>query len=214
MTLRDSGMPANVIRYPGLNLGIAHPDADERCEELLFGFWVFMMSDAVIFGLLFGVYATMIHAQAGGPGPHQLYDIKSAFFETMLLLSSSFTFGIASLSLKHSRSRLPLVLWLGVTLILGLSFLGFEIHDFLSMFAKGGGPTRSGFASAFFSLVPLHGLHVTAGIVWMIAVIAQLAIYGIDRDVKYNVLRLGLFWHFLDIVWVAIFTVVYLGGLS
>ena len=82
------------------------------------------------------------------------------------------------------------------------------------MFAKGGGPTRSGFTSAFFSLVPLHGLHVTAGIVWMLAMIAQLAIYGIDKDVKNGLLRLGLFWHFLDIVWVAIFTVVYLGGLS
>ncbi len=214
MNSREIPAMTNVVRYPGLNLGAAHPDADKRSEELIFGFWVFMMSDAVIFGLLFGVYATMIHAQAGGPGPHDLYDIKSAFIETMLLLTSSFTYGFASLSLKHSRSRLPLVLWLGVTMILGLAFLGFEFHDFLSMFAKGGGPTRSGFTSAFFSLVPLHGLHVTAGIIWMIAVIAQLAIYGIDRDVKSGLLRLGLFWHFLDIVWVAIFTVVYLGGLS
>ena len=214
MSSRDIGKPTNVIRYPGLNLGAAHPDVDERCEELLFGFWVFMMSDAVIFGLLFGVYATMIHAQAGGPGPHALYDINSAFIETVLLLTSSFTFGFASLSLKHSRSRLPLVLWLCVTMVLGLSFLGFEIHDFFSMFAKGGGPTRSGFTSAFFSLVPLHGFHVTAGIIWMLAMIAQIAIYGVDRNVKYGVLRLGLFWHFLDIVWVAIFTVIYLGGLS
>ena len=145
MTSRDIGMPAKVIRYPGLNLGVAHPDTDERSEELIFGFWVFLMSDAVIFGLLFGVYATMIHAQAGGPGPHDLYDIKSAFIETMLLLTSSFTYGFASLSLKHSRSRLPLVLWLGVTMIFGLAFLGFEFHDFQSMFAEGGGPTRSGF---------------------------------------------------------------------
>ncbi len=214
MSVRDVAPMARNVRYPGINLGAAHPDMDERGEELIFGFWVFMMSDAVVFGLLFGVYATMLRAEAGGPGPHQLYDIGSAFIETMLLLTSSFTFGFASLSLKHSRSRLPLVFWLAVTMALGLAFLGFEIHDFLSMFAKGGGPTRSGFTSAFFSLVPLHGLHVTAGIVWMLAMIAQLAVYGIDREVKYGLLRLGLFWHFLDIVWVAIFTVVYLGGLS
>lgn len=212
--MSDSNTSTGSVRYPGLNLGGAHPDTDERSEELIFGFWVFMMSDAILFGLLFAVYATMIHAQAGGPGPHDLYDIKSAFIETMLLLTSSFTFGFASLALKYGRSRRLLVLWLCVTIVLGLSFLGFEIHDFLSMFAKGGGPTRSGFTSAFFSLVPLHGLHVTAGIVWMLAMIAQIARYGIDRDVKVSVLRLGLFWHFLDIVWVAIFTVVYLGGLS
>ncbi len=154
MSAHDIATPTKVIRYPGLNLGASHPEEDERCEELLFGFWVFMMSDAVVFGLLFGVYATMLHAEAGGPGPHQLYDMGSAFTETVLLLTSSFTFGFASLSLKHSRSRLPLVLWIGITMILGLSFLGIELHDFVSMVAKGGGPTRSGFTSAFFALVP------------------------------------------------------------
>ena len=202
------------IRYPGLNLGSAHPDVDDRCEETIFGFWVFMMSDAIIFGLLFAIYIISLNALAGGPGPEKLYDIKSAFIETILLLTSSFTFGLASLSLKHSRSMRTLVLWLIVTMFLGLAFLGYEIHDFISMFDKGGGPSRDGFSSAFFALVPLHGLHVTTGIIWILALLSQLAVYGIDKGVKLGLLRLGLFWHFLDIVWIGIFSVVYLGGLQ
>ena len=102
----------------------------------------------------------------------------------------------------------------GATLALGLLFLGFEIHDFLSMFRHAGGPDRSGFTSAFFALVPLHGLHVATGCIWILAMIAQMAVYGVDKDVKLGLLRLGLFWHFLDIGWVAIFSVVYLGGLA
>jgi cytochrome o ubiquinol oxidase subunit 3 len=97
---------------------------------------------------------------------------------------------------------------------LGALFLGFEVHDFLSMFQKGGGPGRSAYLSAFFALVPLHGLHVTSGIIWMLALIGQIRVHGIDRDVKLGLLRLGLFWHFLDIVWVAIFSTIYLGGLA
>ena len=207
-------MTTQTVRYPGLNLSAAHPDVDLSGEEQIFGFWVFLMSDAIIFGLLFATYATMLRGTAGGPGPEQLFDIKSAFIETMALLLSSFTFGMASLSLKYGRSLKPLIFWLGVTIALGLLFLGFEIHDFVSMFHKGGGPTRSGFCSAFFALVPLHGLHVTSGIIWILAMIAQLVIYGRDKETKFGLLRLGLFWHFLDIVWVGIFSLVYLGGLS
>lgn len=202
------------LKYPGINLGPAHPDTEEQSEELLFGFWVFLMSDAIIFGVLFATYAAMLHRTAGGPGPAELYNINSAFMETLALLSSSFTYGMASLSLKYGRSRGPLVIWLGVTLNLAAIFLGLEVHDFLSMFHKGGVPERSGFLSAFFSLVPLHGLHVTIGSIWMIALIVQLRVYGLDKDVKLGLLRLGLFWHFLDIVWIAIFSVVYLGGLA
>ncbi len=207
-------MSDQTVRYPGFNLGASHPDVDSRGEGLMFGFWVFLMSDAIIFGLLFATYATMRNATAGGPGPEQLFDLKSVFIETMALLLSSFTYGMASLALKHARSQTPLILWLFVTMALGLLFLGFEIHDFVSMFDKGGPPMRSGFCSAFFALVPLHGLHVTMGIIWMLAMIVQLRVYGRDKDVKLGLLRLGLFWHFLDIVWVAIFSVVYLGGLS
>lgn len=207
-------MSAEQMMHPGINLGAAHPDSNENAEELLFGFWVFLMSDAVLFGLLFATYATMVHSRSGSPGPTELFDIKSAFIETVALLSSSFTYGMASVSLKYSHSRLPLVAWLGLTLLLGMTFLGFEVHDFVSMLHKGGLPTRSGYLSAFFALVPLHGLHVTTGCIWMVSLIAQMAVYGVDKDVKLGLLRLGLFWHFLDIVWVAIFSVVYLGGLA
>lgn len=205
---------ATPLRYPGINLGSAHPDAEEKGEELLFGFWVFLMSDAIIFGLLFATYAVMLHARAGGPGPQKLYDIHSAFIETLALLSSSFTYGMASLTLKHGRHKAPLIAWLLVTMCLGMLFLWFESHDFLSMFHKGAGPDRSGYLSAFFALVPLHGLHVTSGIIWMLALIGQIGRFGVDREVKLGIMRLGLFWHFLDIIWVVIFSFVYLGGLA
>ena len=205
------------LEHPGINLGPAHPETKETKEkrgELLFGFWVFLMSDAIVFGLLFATYAAMLHARAGGPGPEKLYDIKSAFIETLLLLTSSFTFGMASLALKYGKRRGELLAWLAATMCLGALFLGFEVHDFLSMLHKGGGPDRSAYLSAFFALVPLHGLHVASGIVWMLALIGQIRVHGIDRDVKLGLLRLGLFWHFLDIVWVAIFSTIYLGGLA
>jgi cytochrome o ubiquinol oxidase subunit 3 len=155
-----------------------------------------------------------VHATAGGPGPKDLYDIKSVFIETMLLLWSSFTFGMASLALKYKHSTPGLIGWLLVTLALGLAFLGFETHDFLTMIAKGGSPERSGFTSAFFDLVPLHGLHVTAGCIWLLALLGQVARYGLDSRTKLGIMRLALFWHFLDIVWLAIFSVVYLAGLA
>jgi len=201
-------------RHPGINLGPAHAEADVQAEEMVFGFWVFLMSDAIIFGVLFATYASMRMATAGGPGPHELFDIRSAFGESFALLSSSFTFGMASVSLKHDQRRGPLLMWLGITLFLAAGFLALEVHDFLSMFAKGGGPTRSGFLSSFFALVPLHGLHVTTACVWMLALIAQMMRFGLDSEVKLGLLRLGLFWHFLDIVWIAIFSIVYLGGLA
>ncbi|MEH6952059.1 cytochrome c oxidase subunit 3 [Nitrobacter sp. NHB1] len=207
-------MSQEVMKHPGLNLGPAHGKDNEAAETVMFGFWVFMMSDAILFGMVFATYVTSIHATAGGPGPHDLYDIKSAFIETMLLLTSSFAFGMASLALKYKHSKTRLIGWLAVTLVLGVSFLGFELHDFIAMFAKGGVPSRSGFLSAFFGLVPLHGLHVTAACIWLVCLVGQIARYGLDTETKLGIMRLALFWHFLDIVWIAIFSVVYLAGLT
>jgi len=207
-------MSHEVMHHPGINLGPAHGEANEIAKTMLFGFWAFLMSDAILFGMVFASYVTSVHATAGGPGPRDLYNIRSAFIETLLLLASSFTFGMASLALKYKHSKTRLVQWLLVTLLLGMAFLGFEVHDFLTMIAKGGTPERSGFISAFFDLVPLHGLHVTGGCIWLICLIGQMARYGIDTQVKLGILRLALFWHFLDIVWIAIFTIVYLGGLA
>ncbi|MDA3913168.1 cytochrome c oxidase subunit 3 [Oleiagrimonas sp.] len=209
-------MSQDVMKHPGLNLGPAHGSDDDAAQGMIFGFWVFLMSDAILFGMVFATYVTSLstHALAGGPGPHDLYNIKSVFIETLLLLASSFTFGMASLALKYKHGKARLVGWMLVTLVLGLGFLGFELHDIFGMFAKGGVPSRSGFLSAFFDLVPLHGLHVTAGCVWLICLVGQIARYGLDTKTKLGIMRLALFWHFLDIIWIAIFTVVYLGGLA
>jgi cytochrome o ubiquinol oxidase subunit 3 len=207
-------MNREAIRYPGLNLGSRHGRDNDAAEVLMFGFWLFLMSDAILFGMVFASYVTSVHATAGGPGPHELYKIQSVFIETILLLASSFTFGMASLALKYQHGKLRLIEWLVVTLVLGIGFLGFELHDFITIFAMGGVPSRSGFLSAFFDLVPLHGLHVTAGCIWLICLVGQIARYGLDTRTKLGIMRLALFWHFLDIVWIAIFSVVYLAGLA
>lgn len=202
------------MSHPGLNLGSAHGKDVLIAEKMMFGFWVFLMSDVILFGMVFATYAISVNATAGGPGPHELYELKNIFIETMLLLVSSFTFGMASLALKYKHSKTRLIVWMLVTLALGIAFLGLELADFSSMFAKGGVPSRSGFLSAFFGLVPLHGLHVTAGCIWLICLVAQVLVYGLDTKTKLGIMRLALFWHFLDIIWIAIFSVVYLAGLT
>ncbi|HUA26029.1 MAG TPA: cytochrome c oxidase subunit 3 [Steroidobacteraceae bacterium] len=207
-------MSAEIIKHPGLNLGAAHGADHEAAEPVIFGFWLFLMSDAILFGMVFATYVSSLSATAGGPGPRALYDLRSVFIETLLLLTSSFTFGMASLALKYRHGAPRLIGWLVVTLLLGMGFLGLECHDFVTMFAKGGVPGRSGYLSSFFDLVPLHGLHVMGGCIWLICLVGQIACYGIDRQVKLGIMRLALFWHFLDIVWIAIFSVVYLGGLT
>ncbi len=207
-------MSPQSFKHPGLNLGAAHGEDDDAAETVMFGFWVFLMSDTILFGMVFATYVTSLHGTAGGPGPRDLYDIKSVFFETLLLLASSFTFGMASLALKYKHSKPRLIGWMMVTLVLGVAFLAFELHDFGAMFAKGGVPSRSGFLSAFFDLVPLHGLHVTAGCIWLVSLLGQIARYGLDTKTKLGIMRLALFWHFLDIIWIAIFSVVYLAGLA
>lgn len=203
-----------VFRYPGLNLGEAHPQAHSAAESMVFGFWVFLMSDAILFGIVFSTYAVSLHGTAGGPGPRDLYNLGSVFVQTLLLLASSFTFGLASLAMKYRHATARLVGWLVLTLLLGLGFLAFEWRDFGAMIAAGGVPTRSGFLSAFWDLVPLHGLHVSAGCIWLVAMLGQIARYGVDDATKLGILRLALFWHFLDIVWIFIFSVVYLAGLA
>ena len=199
--------------HPGLNLAEADPLAHAEASAGIFGFWVFLMSDAVIFALLFATYGVMLPATVGGPTPASEYEIGPAFAETLLLLTSSFTFGMASIAMKYAAPRRTLLGWLGVTLVLGVAFLALELSDFATMFAHGAYPSRSGFLSSFFALVPLHGLHVLAGCLWLVVMMVQLVTIGPDARVKINLLRLGLFWHFLDIIWIAIFSVVYLQGL-
>ena len=206
-------MSAGERVHPGLNLGATDPAAHERAERALFGFWVFLMSDAVLFSLLFATYGVMLPATVGGPTSASEYKIGPAFIETLILLTSSFTFGMASIAMKYASGKFLLLAWMAATLMLGLAFLGLEVHDFATMFKDGAFPTRSGYLSSFFALVPLHGLHVAFGMLWMGVMIVQVLVIGLDTRVKINILRLGLFWHFLDIVWIAIFSVIYLQGL-
>lgn len=203
------------VLHPGLNLGPHHGEAHDHAETLAFGFWVFLMSDLIIFGLMFATYITMANpmGMAGGPGPKEAFDLTSVFAQTMLLLVSSITFGMATLAMRHEHGRGKVALWLGITLGLGLAFLSFEMSDFIHMYEIGAVPQRSGYLSAFFGLVPLHGFHVFSGCIWIIIMLIQMRMFDMAPVVKTRLVRLGLFWHFLDLIWVAIFSIVYLGGL-
>ncbi len=200
------------LRHVGLNLAGADALEPGEAETDLYGFWIFLMSDAVLFALLFAIYGTQLAATANAPGPETEFKLGSAFLETLILLTSSLTFGLAAIAMKYDQTRRGLVVLLCVTLALGIGFLVLEVQDFATMFAHGATPDRSGFLSAFFALVPTHGLHVSAGCIWIVVMLAQIAAFGLDARVKLNLLKLGLFWHLLDIVWIAIFSVVYLQG--
>ncbi len=194
----------------------ANPDANDRespdvYEQRAFGFWLYLMSDAIIFALLFATYAVMAANTAGGPTGKTLFSLPNAFAETLLLLFSSLTFGLATLAMK-SNKRAGVLAWLLVTFVLGLGFVGLEIREFSGLVQAGAGPDRSGFLSAFFTLVGTHGLHVTFGLIWILIMTSQVVIKGLSVPVTSRLLRLGLFWHFLDIVWIGIFSFVYLAG--
>ena len=188
------------------------PATPDVYEQRAFGFWLYLMSDAIIFSLLFATYAVMARNNAGGPTGHTLFSLPNAFGETMLLLFSSITFGLATLAMKSGEKE-RMLSWLLVTFLLGLGFVGLEIREFHGMVRAGAGPDRSGFLSAFFTLVGTHGLHVTFGLIWILIMTSQIVIKGLTVPVTSRVLRLGLFWHFLDIVWIGIFSVVYLPGI-
>jgi len=187
----------------------APPDA---YAQRAFGFWLYLMSDAVIFSLLFATYAVMASNNAGGPTGKVLFSLPNAFGETLLLLFSSLTFGFATLAMR-SGSTPGVLAWLLVTFGLGLGFVGLEIREFHGLVQMGAGPDRSGFLSAFFTLVGTHGLHVSLGLVWILVMAGQVVVKGPTEAVAARLFRLGLFWHFLDIVWVGIFSVVYLPGI-
>ena len=200
------------LRHVGLRLDQSDLLEPGEAETGIFGFWIFLMSDAVLFALLFAIYGTQLAATAGAPGPEAEFKLGSAFAETAILLTSTLTFGLASIAMKYDRTRTGLVVMLCLTLALGVAFLGLELSDFATMVSDGATPDRSGFLSAFFALVPTHGLHVTAGCIWIVVMLVQIATFGTDARVRLNLLKLGLFWHVLDIVWIAIFSVVYLQG--
>lgn len=207
-------MNTRLRHHPGLNLGETDSGSHAAAQPVVFGFWVFMMSDLVVFALLFATYAAMSQQGiAGGPGPQELFGLTKPFIETLLLLASSFTFGLVSLALKYSNDRARTALWLVVTFVLGAAFVAMEAHDFWSLIHRDNAPPqRSGFLSSFYLLVATHGLHVSAGLVWILVMLVQLAVFGPVRAVKLRIMRLGIYWHMLDIVWIGIFTFVFLFG--
>jgi cytochrome o ubiquinol oxidase subunit 3 len=176
-----------------------------------FGFWVYLMSDAIVFSLLFATYSAMSHNYAAGPTGKDVFDLYRTLGETLLLLFSSVAYGFAMVSLIRGR-RDMILLWLSVTFMLGLGFVVMEVSEFVGMIAQGAGPDRSGFLSAFFTLVGTHGLHVSIGLIWILVMVVQMMAKGLSLSVRSRLLRLGMFWHFLDIIWIGIFTVVYLLG--
>jgi cytochrome o ubiquinol oxidase subunit 3 len=176
-----------------------------------YGFWIFILSDMIMFSALFATYAVLLGQTAGGPTGSDLFDLRNVAIETGFLLASSFTCGLASIA-ADSRNTTSFQLAMAVTCALGLGFLGLEGQEFASLVARGAGPTRSAFLSAFFTLVGCHGLHVSAGILWLLTMMAQVFAKGFSPDIQRRILCFALFWHALDIIWIAVFTIVYLLG--
>ncbi|WP_083468163.1 cytochrome o ubiquinol oxidase subunit III [Methylobacterium tarhaniae] len=176
-----------------------------------YGFWIFLLSDIVMFAAFFAAFAVLRGGTAGGPGGAELFDITNVAVETVLLLFSSFACGVATLAL-NARRAFAFQAAMAVTFLLGAGFLALELREFTDLVARDAGPTRSAFLSAFFTVVGCHGLHVTAGLLWLLTMMAQVFAKGFRQDILRRVMCFSLFWHALDIVWVAVFTVVYLMG--
>jgi cytochrome o ubiquinol oxidase subunit III len=178
-----------------------------------YGFWIFLLSDIIMFSAFFATYAVLVGQTADGPSGRDLFDLRNTAIQTACLLLSSFACGIASIGAQAHRGS-----WfygaMAATFVLGAAFLGLELREFAGMVARGAGPTRSAFLSAFFTLVGCHGLHVTAGLLWLLTMMAQVFAKGYRADILRRILCFGLFWHTLDIIWVAIFTMVYLMGVA
>lgn len=181
-------------------------------DEKAYGFWIFLMTDAVIFALLFATFVAMSHNTADGPDGHTLFRLQYTFAETMLLLASSTTFGFANVLIAAGQRRRALA-WLSVTFVFGLGFVAMETLELYGMAIAGAGPWRSGFLSALFVLVGVYGIHVSVGLVWIVLLGCEVALCGLNPFLTSRLYRLGLFWHFLNIVWIGIFSLVYLPGI-
>jgi cytochrome o ubiquinol oxidase subunit 3 len=177
----------------------------------LLGFWLYLMSDVLLFACLFVAYAVLGRSYAGGPSGADLFDLPLVALNTSFLLLSSITYGFAMLAAQRKALSTTIV-WLGITGLFGAAFIGLELFEFIHLIHEGAGPQRSGFLTAFFSLVSTHGLHVTFGIVWLITLMVQLGRHGISLENMRRLTCLSMFWHFLDVVWIGVFTFVYLMG--
>lgn len=184
----------------------------EAGGSTLLGFWIYLMSDCLIFALLFATYGVLGGNYAGGPAPKDLFDLSLVALNTTMLLLSSMTYGFAMLSSYRNKVGAT-QLWLAITGLFGAAFLGIELYEFAHMIHEGATPQRSAFLSSFFTLVGTHGLHVTFGIVWLITLMVQVGKQGLNKANARRLACLSLFWHFLDVIWIGVFTFVYLMGM-
>jgi len=180
-------------------------------EKTIFGFWVYLMTDCVLFASIFATYAVLRNNTNGGPDGQELFSLPFVLTETLILLTSSFICGLAMLAVYRRNKKMVLV-WLGITALLGLAFLGMELTEFRHLVEEGNSWRRSGFLSAFFTLVGTHGAHITIGLIWMITMMVKIARNGLTSGTVRKLTMLSLFWHFLDVVWIFIFSIVYLMG--
>lgn len=180
-------------------------------EKTHFGFWVYIMTDCVLFASLFATYIVLHRNTAGGPSTADVFDLPMVLTETVILLLSSFTCGLAVLA-AHNQRKTQVIIWYTVTLLLGAAFLSMELAEFRHLIAEGHSWQRSGFLSGFFTLVATHGLHIAAGLIWILVMLWQVMKKGLTRNTIRRLSILGMFWHFLDVVWIFIFTIVYLMG--
>lgn len=177
----------------------------------VFGFWIYLMSDCILFASLFATYVVLSGGTAGGPSGKDIFELPFVLVETFLLLLSSITYGMAVIAMHHNN-RSKVISWLALTFLFGVGFVGMEIYEFHHLIVEGFGPERSGFLSAFFALVGTHGLHVTCGLIWMAVMMFQVSRRGLTEVNRTRLMCLSLFWHFLDVVWICVFSVVYLMG--
>ena len=198
-----AGNPADSTRFYVLE---HHPE-----NGTMLGFWLYLMSDCLIFACLFAAYAVLGRNYAGGPSGASLFDLPLVALNTSLLLFSSITYGFAVLQMQSKKLGNTMI-WLAITGLLGAGFIGFELYEFVNLIGEGNGPQRSAFLTSFFALVGTHGLHVTFGIVWLVTLMFQLKRHGLTTENKRRVMCLSMFWHFLDVVWIGVFTFVYLMG--
>ena len=205
---------SNLATHAGQAHGHDHGHDDhhhDSGETTVFGFWLYLMTDCILFASIFAVYAVLVNNVAGGPSGHDIFELPYVLGETALLLVSSITYGFAMLALfKGKKSQV--LFWLALTFLCGAGFIAMEINEFHLLISEGFGPSRSGFLSGFFTLVGTHGLHVTSGLIWMAVLMFQISRRGLTSTNRTRIMCLSLFWHFLDVVWICVFSVVYLMG--
>jgi len=182
-------------------------------SKTLFGFWVYLMTDCVLFASLFATFAVLRGNTFGGPAGNELFSLPFVLTETLVLLTSSYTAGLGLLAARR-RDKNQVLIWFGITFLLGLFFLTMEVTEFHKLAVEGNSWRRSGFLSAFFTLVGTHGLHITSGLIWMAVMLFKVSKNGLREGTLKRLTMLSMFWHFLDIIWIFIFTIVYLIGVT